>query len=305
MWYILCMNFCFAAALPFLKLAGAYSSPFELVAIRMLLSGLILSIVGFVRGSRLPWDRTNWRLLLVTGIIGTYLLCGAEAWALQYMTATKATLLWGLLPLITHGIAFGAGRARSSWAHLLALSMGLCGVYALVGMHRGGSLSFELFSIESLADVLMIIAVIAAALDYIGTERLMDERHDIVMSNGCMMLVGGFCSIITAYGIDGAHAFSTIAWRDLMPSLLGIVFFVNCIGLLLQSYLVRYYSVTLLALSSLVTPLLGVGMSIWLCHEQWNVWYSIALFCIMGGVMIVYIAELGHKNDGIDLQEYV
>lgn len=303
MWYILCMNCCFAAALPFLKLVSGHISPFELVAVRMLLSGLILSVVGLIRGSSLCHGAINWQLLILTGCIGTYFLCGAEAWALQYMTATKATLLWGLLPLVTHGIAVVYNQEQFSWIGLAAITMGMIGVYLLVGgdMYVIPAVAYLSYR----ADGAMLCAIIAAALDYIGTKRLMDERHDLLMSNGIMMLVGGICSVGTAYVVQGTDAFMHIPWAAVMPYIMAIVILVNCIGLVLQSYLVRYYSVTLLALSSFLTPLLGVGMSIWWCHESWNMWYSLALFCIMGGVSLFYIDEQGRKTNDAALQEYL
>jgi drug/metabolite transporter (DMT)-like permease len=96
--------------------------------------------------------------------------------------------------------------------------------------------------------------------------------------------------------VQGSEAFVYISWQPALAYLGAIVILVNGIGLSLQSYLVTRHSVTLLALSSFLTPLLGVCMSLWWCAEQWNIWYTVAASCIIGGIYMFYHDELRRER---------
>lgn len=304
MMLMLLMNCCFAVALPFIKSASVFMTPFELVALRMGGGGLLLCAADWLlrilyRGRAVRSYQLNWPLLIFTGFIGMYLLCGAEAWAISYMTATKATLIWALLPLITAGVARLWGKQVSySWWGTGGIGVGMLGILFLIRADQNIPYSVYDFCIGKMPgggmlmpDLVMLGAVIAAAFDYILTQKIMEEGHGVLLSNGIMMLTGGILSAVTAYAVQGSSAFTHISFMPAITYLAAIVILVNGIGLSLQSYLVLHHSVTLLALSSFLTPLFGICMSLWWCEEVWNVWYTAAAFCICGGIYMFYCDE--------------
>jgi drug/metabolite transporter (DMT)-like permease len=289
-------------------------TPVELVALRMTSAGVLFCVADwlmeriYIRSDSGPaHEQTgkrvrplNWPLLLFAGFVGMYLLCGAEAWAISSMTATKATLIWALLPLITAAVARICGQqVSSSWRGTGGIVLGMAGILFLIRADQGTVWSISdlcsgnmFLSNMVLPDIVMLGAVIAAAFDYILTQRIMEEGHGILLSNGIMMLTGGILSTVTAYGIQGSTAFRQITFFPAIAYLAAIVILVNGIGLSLQSYLVLRHRVTLLALSSFLTPLLGVCMSLWWCEETWNNWYTGATLCICGGIYMFYRDEV-------------
>lgn len=288
---ILIMNTCFAFALPLLKLAITDMNPLLVVTIRMTLAGLlILMYTGMLR-KPFSSQNINLRLTLLTAFVAIYGVCVGEALALETMSAAKASIMWALLPLITALLGHIIKKERLNRAQWFALALGTAGMFILIGGTEQGSLSTSLMTHWTREDILMSLAVLCAGYGYFLLRDMLATGHGILETAGTTMYLGGVMSGITLFITNGTRAFTTAIWWPALGYIALVILLVNFIGLLLQNWLIQRYSVTLLALSSFITPITGVLLSIGWLGEQWYSYYGIAGSCIGAALWLMYVNE--------------
>lgn len=284
---IIIMNCCFAAALPLLKYALQHIDPFLLVAFRMLGAGAVLCLAQLWHNPRAFYGRLNWKLLVLNGLLSMSLLCMLEAWALQGISATKANLMWATLPLLT-ALAVRLWEGTSlQIPHILGIGLGLVGILLLISTDGPSGWPLVQPSLSLWYDSAMLLAVVIAAIGYLCTQQLVDEQHPVVITNGISMLLGGIFSLAGTYCLTGFDHCYTTSWLPAWGYIASIIIIVNLIGLSLQMWLTKTHSVTLLALSSFITPLCGALFGI-LQGDMWNHSLFGAALCIGSGLYIFY-----------------
>jgi len=287
MLFVAIMNICFAAALPLLKIALAYTSPDMMVAMRMVLGGLALLTYVVIREGMPAWRTLPWRLICKVALFEVYLLCLGEAWALERMTSAKASVIWSLLPLLTAcavRICQGIPLSRVQW---FAMGIAMAGYSLTIDVHevmQGG---------YGIPELMMMGAVCAAAYGYIVLEQLALEMQSVALSSGLMMLVGGVGSLLTVIMGHGVQSVTRAVTHPTLWAVMAcIVLFENVIGLTLQTFLMRRYSATFLAISIFMTPVCGVLIGVWFLGEPWYHMYGAALLATFSGVILFYHEEI-------------
>lgn len=161
----------FALSIPMTRLAGGSAQapqlPAEFVALgRAALAGL-LSLV-YLRLTRAPRPQAHhWPALAGTAggvVFGWPLLLG---WAVRHVDAVHAALVSGLLPIATAvcaALLLGQRARPAFWACAL---LGLALVLGFAAWRGAGALQW--------ADALLLAAVLAAALGYVGGARLSES----------------------------------------------------------------------------------------------------------------------------------
>jgi drug/metabolite transporter (DMT)-like permease len=144
-----------------------------------------------------------------------------------------------------------------------------------------------------LAELVMLTSVCSAAYGYIVLERLAGEVQSVFLSSGLMMFVGGFGSLLTVLIYQGVQPLYAAANNQtLWLVMVCIVVLENVIGLTVQTWLIRRYSATFLAISSFITPLCSILIGIWFLGEPWYHSHGAALGCILSGVVLFYQEEI-------------
>ncbi len=167
----------FSATLPLTKLAvGSHDSPqlspwfvtFGRAAVAGVLSALYL-LAQRLRGNRQLPVRSQWGLLGFTAlgvVVGFPLFLSL---ALQYVPSTHGAVVTGLLPLATAVVAalwFRQKPSTAFWACAVLGTLLVLGFMVLRSADTSGQLSLHL------ADVFLLLAMLSAALGYIGGARL-------------------------------------------------------------------------------------------------------------------------------------
>ena len=167
----------FSATLPLTKLAvGALEAPqlspsfvtFGRAAVAGVLS-LFYLLAQHLRGNRQVPARGQWGLLLFTAlgvVVGFPLFL---ALALQHVPSTHGSVVTGLLPLTTAVVAALWFRQRPSAAFWLCAALGTLLVLTFMLLRSAdgaGRISLHL------ADVYLLLAMLSAALGYVGGARL-------------------------------------------------------------------------------------------------------------------------------------
>jgi drug/metabolite transporter (DMT)-like permease len=179
----------FALTLPMTRLATGTAdapqlSPWFVTWARAALAGGLSAVYLLATRSRLPTaaERGPLLLSLAGNAIGYPLLLG---WALRHVTASHAAVITALLPLATAAVAAWLmhQRARLGFWLFAVLGSALVAAYSLIRAAQAGH-GFGL----TWADALLVGAVAAAALGYVGgakvTPTLGAER---VISWVCVM----------------------------------------------------------------------------------------------------------------------
>lgn len=179
----------FALTLPMTRLATGTAeapqlSPWFVTWARAALAGALSAVYLLATRSRLPTaaERGPLLLSLAGNAIGYPLLLG---WALRHVTASHAAVITALLPLATAAVAAWLmhQRARLGFWLFAVLGSALVAAYSLIRAAQAGH-GFGL----TWADALLVGAVAAAALGYVGgakvTPTLGAER---VISWVCVM----------------------------------------------------------------------------------------------------------------------
>ncbi len=179
----------FALTLPMTRLATGTAdapqlSPWFVTWARAALAGSLAAVYLLATRSRLPTraERGPLLLSLAGNVIGYPLLLG---WALRHVTASHAAVITALLPLATAAVAAWLlhQRARLGFWLFALLGSALVVAYSLIRAAQTG----HGFGLEW-ADALLVGAVLAAALGYVGgaqvTQSLGAER---VISWVCVM----------------------------------------------------------------------------------------------------------------------
>jgi len=295
---IFLMNLCFAVALPLLKQAIGYAPPLLVVSARMILGGLLVGMLGKISGECVvPMRQWNWKLLVSTACVAMYMVCVGEAIALEYMSATRASLIWALLPCITATIGWiGYGQSLRR-KQVCSIFLGTIGMIVLV---MGSAPLGDLFTIScSSVDALMLGAVIAAGWAYFLISRVIEEGYGILQSNALIMLLGGVMSFVTWLVFYDFTAAASILWWPFIGYSAMVAVIVNVIGLSLQNFLIVRYPIAFLALSSCITPMTSSVIGVYVLGEAWRAEYTIAATCIMLGLLLFYYEELQKLYKGV------
>jgi drug/metabolite transporter (DMT)-like permease len=144
---------------------GAGADPFPVLAVRFLLTALILCgyLLSGHRMVKLHRERTV-RLLLLGGI-GYALQSSLFFLALQQAPAGTVTFIFYSYPVWTTVMALTAGQERFSWRLLLPLALGIGGVSVIFSFSGGGGLVGPILALSAAVAVAayFVVAQVVAA----------------------------------------------------------------------------------------------------------------------------------------------
>lgn len=216
MWLGLIGVAVFALTLPMTRVATGTTeapqlSPWFVTWARAALAGLLSILFLLATRARRPTSAETRPLLLALAgnVIGFPLLLG---WALRHVTASHAAVFTALLPLATAAMAAWLMHQRARWSFWLFATLGslLVAGYAWLRALQSG----HGFGLDT-ADGLLVGAVLAAALGYVGgaqaTPTLGAER---VISWVCVLALP--LTVPAAALTWPAQAVSPQAWLALL-----------------------------------------------------------------------------------------
>ena len=148
------------ASYTFIKLGVATIPPTTLIAARTLIAGLLLLVVMWVRGLRLPRDIATWRRFLLQAFLNSVIPWTLIAWGERSLDAGLATILNSTSPMFTFFLTLAITRHETlSVRKLFGVLIGMAGICLIVGVQAlsglGGQLAAE-------------IAIVVATICYAG-----------------------------------------------------------------------------------------------------------------------------------------
>ena len=142
----------------FIKVAVAEIPPATLIAVRVTIAALFLSIVMAIQGVRLPRDRVTWGRLLVQAFFNSIGAWTLLAWGQQHIGSGVASVLNSTSPLfVFFGLLLVSREQAGGVIRLAGAFLGLVGVCLIVGAESVSQLGL---------DVLGQLAALGSAILY-------------------------------------------------------------------------------------------------------------------------------------------
>lgn len=264
----------------FIRIAVAEVPALTLVAARLVLAAVILSIVLRASGHRLPRSRRLWGAYAVMGILSGALPYTLISWGEQYIHSSLAALLQATMPIFTVVLAVFMGSEEGlTWKPVVGVLLGFAGVAVLITPDLGEGLS---------ANLLGQLAIVAASASYAAAAIF--ARHRLrgeppLISTMGQMTTGALCIIPLSLFID--RPFPLSPSLAAVGSWLALTVLGTVVAYVIYYTLLDRTSATFVSTVTYIIPLVGLILGALVLAEPVTVHLAISLVLIIGGVLLV------------------
>ncbi|MEZ5538093.1 MAG: DMT family transporter [Thiolinea sp.] len=166
----------------FISLSLESFTPIGIVSMRVLLAAIVLTLVMYLRGLRLPLTGLAWLVFLIFGIVGNLLPFYLISTGQKEVSSGIAGLLMAVMPLATMVLAhyFVAGESLNRFK-VMGFMLGISGVAIILWPSIVGGHS------DLLSSLLILLAALSYALNTILVRRL-PSFDPVVSSSGVMII---------------------------------------------------------------------------------------------------------------------
>jgi len=259
------------------RIGVTHLPPLLFAGIRFTVSGLLLSAFALSRGFDVRSLRTEWRHVVVLGVVGVALVNGLQVVALQWVPSSAGALLnascafW----IVLFGL-FGRRAHRPSPLAWTGIAVGFVGTVALV-WPRGTAVPFGPQLVILVGCLMWSIATI-----YL---RNCDTRLDVFALTGLQMLCGGLLmgSVGLAAGEAARFTWSpaglmAMAWQTVMSS---------CLAYTAYTWLAKNASPAQTGTFGYVNPLIAAVLGYLILDERMSGLQVGAAAVVILGVVLV------------------
>lgn len=251
-------------------------------SLRMVIAVVVLTLVCARTLPQLrQWTRKEWRLALLASVLMVYANQVFFAQGLSRTTATNASLIIALGPLVSALLEALIFKKPLTRRYVFALMLALSGV-TIVITHRPGAGWQE----AALGDALMFSSVLVFALGGALTQRL--TRHVAPLSITWLIHVVGACLLLLDSWLrldDVLTPIMNLSWQ-----LWGIALFsgsvATAVGAVIWSKAISAIGVGKTAAYLSWVPILGVGFAALLLNEPLTIWHGLGVLLVLLGTML-------------------
>ena len=283
---LLTVSLLWGSGFMFIEIALKTFGPLSIAASRIVLGGLFLYLIMWIKGERFPTDKKTLKILTLMGLAGStpFILI---SWAQQSIDSSTAAIAMAVAPLIILILAhFYTDDEKLSLAKILGLGLGFGGVYLLFG----GVLLQELTS-QNMSLFAMLIAAFFYAVCNILIRKL-DNVSALITAAG-FLVISSFVIIPLALIFDPPWQNELTTEGVIALLFLGV--FSSGLSSLLLILLIKRAGVTFASMTNYFVPLVAVFWGVFLLEEQIrsNSWLAMGL--ILSGVAIANFAIRGNR----------
>ncbi len=271
----LLVGFIWGSTWLFIKIGLQDLPPFSFAALRFGLA--LLPLAGLLKFRRLslPNTRSDWKLLLITGLLTITLNYSLVFWGGNYISAGLIATLYTALPLFTLIFAnFMLPNERITWLKLLGIGCGMIGV---------GVLFMQQLQINHWMAVLgsgaILLATIGSALSTVLIKRK-GQHFDPLILTTAQTAIGVIPLTILAVSLEG-NPFQFEWTPTALFSLLYLAFIGSALAFVLMFWLIQRMDVFKTQLTPLISTFVAVILGMVVLNETltWQI--------VVGGVAIV------------------
>ncbi len=270
----------------FIKLGITTVPTLTLVAARLLLGALILLIVVYLRGARLPPIRQNggrvWGNYLILALLGTCLPFTAITWGQHRTDSALAGILMAVMPLATMVLAhfFVKGEHMTRY-RVGGFILGFSGIVVLMepaALDRAGGLS-----LATLSQLAILFGALCYACNSVLT-RILARGDDALVASAAMLLLASLIALPVALVVDqpwrlapSAISLWVIVWLGVGPTAIATVVYFK---------LIASAGPTFMSLVNYMSPAVAVFLGVVLLGEVPGLQAYVALALILFGIAV-------------------
>jgi drug/metabolite transporter (DMT)-like permease len=257
-----------------------YSDPWPFTALRCGLGAVALFMVLALL--RRPMRPTQIGLTMLLGLLQTTGMIGLLMWALQSGAAGRVSALVYTMPFWTLVLSWALLSERITGLRWLAVVFSLAGlVLVLDPAHLGGTLQSKLLAIG---------AGISWALSAIVAKKIRARGPtDVINLTAWQMLYGSIPIIIIAVFVHSR----SISWTGgFIGALAYNVIPATALAWALWLYVLQVLPTGVAGISTLATPVIGIGSAALVLHEHVTGMEGAGMACIIAALLVLAVQGL-------------
>ena len=287
----------------FIKLGIATVPTSTLVAARLILGAMILLIVVYLRGARLPplWPlRSNggrvWGNYAILALLGNCIPFTAITWGQQRTDSALAGILMAVMPLATMVLAhFFVKGEHMTRNRVIGFVVGFAGILVLMGPSALNRVAGQ--SIATWSQLAILLGALCYAANSVLT-RILARGDDVLVASAAMLLIASVMALPVALVVDmpwqvapSWTSVSAILWLGVGPTAVATVVYFK---------LIASAGPTFMSLVNYMSPAVAVFLGVSLLGETPGFHAYIALGLILLGIAVSQwnsTASRGLKNN--------
>ena len=263
----------------FIAISVRSIDPLTTVTGRLVLAALLMLVVTYARGHRLPVSWQAWSAFAALGLLGNSLPFFLITWGQQTVSSAMAGMLMAMMPLITMILAhhFVADEKLNRFK-LIGFAVGISGIILLLGpVFEGGQLA-----------VISSFAIFMAAVSYAANAILVRKLPGYSpMVGACGALIMAAVMLLpfwilnqTNYQSATWHSILSVIWLGIGPTALAAIILFTVI---------ERAGPTFLSTINYLIPVVAFFCGAWLLSEPVGWQHYLALVTILTGIAITRI----------------
>lgn len=263
------------------KIAVAQIPPFQIGAIRYLIAGILIFIIGKLIGLSLKITKKQ---LINTIIAGFLFLAGGNGvlvWALKYVDSGMAALEISAQPLVVLILMRLILGKKIQPMSIIGVVLGIIGIYLLISQNQ------LISSDDTVLGLAMIFfCMLSWAFGSIFVSKA-DLPSNFFINTGFQMIFGGLFLLIASFAV-GEKWIAVSDWtRDVQFSMLILIVFGSIVAFTSFNYLLRVVSPEKVATSTYVNPLIALALGWYFLDEIITKQSIIAAAVLLTGVYFI------------------
>jgi drug/metabolite transporter (DMT)-like permease len=263
----------------FTKIGVTNLPPALFAGVRFTAAGVLLAMVAYFYGGRLPTRLIEWRQVIIAGFFMVFVCNGLNTWAIQYLPSNEAALLNGTSAFWISGLGvFGRRGHPLTRSGIVGLIVGFIGAVLMLIPKGAG------FSLGSLAQ----LAVLAACASWsLGTlyYRSIDTRLNTMMFMALQMFLGGLMLL----GLSLAKG-DSMHWPPNAPGLISLLYltlFSSGLAYTAYGWLTMNATPTLISTYSYVNPAIAALLGWLILNEHLSAVQLVGMAVILIGMCVL------------------
>ena len=215
---LMCLVFLWGTSFMFISVSVENIDPLSIVFYRVLLGALVLTVIVYATGLRLPLAPSAWLVFLIFGIVGNVFPFFLISWGQQSVNSGIAGMIMAIMPLMTMILAhyFVDGEDLNRFK-IIGFALGITGITILLGpvFEGGGRAALSGFAI--------FIAATSYAVNSILVRRL-PQYNPIVAGAGMLIaatitLLPVWWFLAPGYPVDTSmKSMMAVLWLGIGPT---------------------------------------------------------------------------------------
>ena len=261
--------------------------PLTTVTGRLVLAALIMLVITYASGQRLPFSWQAWATFTVLGILGNSLPFFLITWGQQTVSSAMAGMLMATMPLITMVLAhYSLGDEKLNRFKLIGFGVGISGVILLLGpVFEGGRLS-----------IISSFAIFMAAVCYATNSILIRKLPGYgPLVGACGVLIMAAVISVPLWIIDDSN-YANASWESIV-SVIWLGIGPTAMATIVLFKVIERAGPTFLSTINYLIPVVAFFCGAWLLAEPVGWQHYLALITILTGIAITRFKYKPRKRE--------